>query len=197
MGRRAVIGISVVAVLVLVVALPLARRFHLVLVPSELAAKQLTPPAPADDSCDQIRRALAGSSDEKPVRNTNPFSADDVGIYRGLLERWNENSRSPLNVSNRTFPIDRDLSDCGCLKGIGLESMENAGHSFHILTRDVLRGNNIRLVEADKQAVIVQSNDPSKSINEGKSVETAADGAFSTGLFSMSEIAFDKEHRLR
>jgi hypothetical protein len=50
-------------------------------------------------------------------------------------------------------------------------------------------------VDADKQAVIVQSNDPSNSIREGKSVETAVNGAFSTGLFSMSKIAFDKEQR--
>jgi hypothetical protein len=118
-----------------------------------------------------------------------------VAIYRGILERWNSNYRSLLNVSNRTFPVDRDLLDCGCLKGIELQSIANAAHLFHILTRDVLAGKNIRLVDADKQAVIVQSNDATKSIREGKSVETAVNGAFSTGLFSMSEIAFDKEQR--
>ena len=56
-------------------------------------------------------------------------------------------------------------------------------------------GKNIRLVDADKQAVIVRSNDPNNPIREGKSVETAVNVAFSTGLFSMSEIAFDKEQR--
>jgi hypothetical protein len=196
MGRRAVVGISVIAVLALVVAIPLARRFHLsVLTPSELAPERLAPPAPPDDSCAQIQRALAGSSDKKPVRNTKPFSADEVAIYRGILERWNSNSRGLLNVSNRTFAIDRDLSDCGCLKGIEPQTIVSAAHSFRILTADVLAGENIRLVDADKQAVIVQSNDPSNSIREGKSVETAVNGAFSTGLFSMSEIAFDKEQR--
>ncbi len=51
---------------VLVVAIPLARRFHLsVLTPSELAPKRLAPPAPPDDSCAQIQRALAGSSHKK------------------------------------------------------------------------------------------------------------------------------------
>jgi hypothetical protein len=196
MGRRAVIGISVIAVFTLVVALPLAKRFNLaVLTPSELAARRLNAPAPPDDGCARIQRALAGSTDKKPTRNTNPFSADEVAIYRGILERWNSNSRSLLNVSNRTFPIDRDLPDCGCLKGKELQSIANAAHSFHILTRDVLAEKNIRLVDADNQAVIVQSNDPTKSIREGKSVETAVNGAFSTGLFSMSEIAFDKEQR--
>jgi hypothetical protein len=194
MGRRAVVGISVIAVLALVVVVPLARRFHLsVLRPSELAPKRLAPPAPPDDSCAQIQRALAGSSHKKPVRNTNPFSADEVAIYRGILERWNSNSRGLLNVSNRTYPIDRDISDCGCLKGIEPQTIVSAAHSFRILTGDVLAGKNIRLVEAEKQAVIVHSNDPNNSIREGKSVETAVNVAFSTGLFSMSEIAFDKE----
>jgi hypothetical protein len=127
--------------------------------------------------------------------NTNPFSADEVAIYRGILERCNSNSRGLLNVSNRTFPIDRDLSDCGCLKGIEPQTIVSAAHSFRILTGDVLGGNNIRLVDANKQAVIVQSNDPNNSIREGKSVKTAVNRAFSTGLFSMSEIAFDKEQQ--
>ncbi len=194
--RRAAISIAVIAVLALVVALPLARRFHLAaLEPSELAAKQPTPPAPPDDNCSQVQRTLAGSPDERPVRNTGPFSADDMAIYRGILERWNSNSRSLLNVSNKTFPIDRDLLDCGCLKGIELQSIANAAQSFHILTRDVLAGVNVRLVDADKQSAIVQSNDPTKSIRGGKSVKTAVNGAFSTALFSLSEIAFDNEHR--
>lgn len=196
MNRRAAIGISVIAALALVAVLAFARRSYLaVLTPSELATKRLIPPAPPDDSCAQIQRALADSSGKKSVRNTNPFSADDIAIYRGVLERWNSNSRILLDVSNRTVPIDRDLSDCGCLEGIELQSMANAAHSFHTLTRDVLGGKNIRLVDANKQAVIVQSNDPSKPIRESEPIETAVNGAFLTGLFSMSEIAFDKEHR--
>ena len=196
MGRRAVVGISVIAVLALVVATPLARRFHLsVLRPSELAAKRLALPAPPDDGCAQIQRALAGSAHKKPAKNTNPFSTDEVAIYRGILERWNSNSRGLLNVSNRTFPIDRNISDCGCLKGIEPQTILSAAHSFRVLTKDVLAGKNIMLVDADKQAVIVHSNDPNNSMREGKSVETAVNVAFSTGLFSMSEIAFDKEQR--
>jgi hypothetical protein len=196
MRQRAVVGIFVIVVLALVAAVPLARRFHLsVLAPSELAPKRLAPPSPPDDSCAEIQRALAGSSDKKPVRNTNLFNADEVAIYRGILDGWNTNSRGLLNVSNRTFPIDGDLSDCGCLKGIKPQTSASAAHSFRILTGDVFGRKNIRLVDAGKQALIVQSNDPSNSIRVGKSVETAVNGAFSTGLFSVSEIAFDKEER--
>src|SRR5260370_20205836 len=135
MGRRAAIGISAIAVLALVLALSLTGRFHLAVpTPSELAPKRLAPPAQPDDTCAQIQRALAGSSGEKPVRNTNPFSADEVTIYQGVLEHWNSNSRSMLSVSNRTFPIDHDFSDFGCLKGIDLQNIANAAHSFRKLT---------------------------------------------------------------
>src|SRR5258706_561089 len=97
-------------VLALLLVLPLASRLQMsVLTPSELAAKGLLAPAPPDDSCDQIERVFAKFPLEKPVRNTNPFGADDVAIYKAILELRNSNSRSPLNVSNRTFPMDRDL----------------------------------------------------------------------------------------
>jgi hypothetical protein len=152
MGRHAVVGISVIAVLALVVAIFLARRFHLsVLTPSEFAPKRLARPASPDDGCAQIQRALADSSHKKPVKNTNPFSADEIAIYRGILERWNSNSRGLLNVSSRTSPIDRDISDCGCLKGIEPQTIVSAAHSFRILTGDVLAGKNIRLVDAESE----------------------------------------------
>jgi hypothetical protein len=196
MKRRAVMGIAVLAVLAVLTAIPLARRSRLaILTPSELAAKRLTPPAPPDDPCAQIQRALAGSSHEKPTKSANPLSADDVAVYRSILEHWNSKSRGLLNVSNRTFPIDSDLSDCSCLKAIELQNIANATRSFHVLTGDLFSGRNVRLVDANKQAAIVRSNDPSNSMEDGRSVEAAVNRAFSNGLFSISEIAFDSDHR--
>jgi hypothetical protein len=194
--RRTIIGLTVMVVLALLLVLPLASRLQIsALTPSELAAKGLLVPAPPDDSCDQIERAFAKFPVEKPVRNTNPFGADDVAIYKAIIELWNSNSRSLLDVASRTFPMDRDLSDCVCLKAIPLPNIANAARSFRTLTRDVLGGKNIRIVDPDTQALIVQTNDPSHPIREGKSIRTAVDRAFSTGLFSLSEIAFDKDHR--
>jgi hypothetical protein len=50
-------------------------------------------------------------------------------------------------------------------------------------------------VDADEQSTLVTKNDPGNSIRNGKSVETAVAEAFATGLFSLSEIDFDREHR--
>jgi len=76
-----------------------------------------------------------------------------------------------------------------------VQSFVSASHSFHYLTRAVFPERNIRLVDADKQLTTIQSNDPQNGIAAGKSVEKAVNHAFASGLFSMSEIAFDRDHR--
>jgi len=196
MKRYLAVGISAIAVLALMGTIFVARHLGLqALTASELASKQLVPPAPPDDNCNQLQRALAGYPKSKPARSANPFGTDDMAIYLSVLERWNSGSRGPSNVSNRTYPIEREISDCGCLKGIELQSIANAAKSFRVLTNGLLGGKNIRLVDAGRQAMIVQDNDPGKSMREGVSVPAAVSRAFSTGLFSMSEIAFDKDHR--
>jgi hypothetical protein len=52
----------------------------------------------------------------------------------------------------------------------------------------------MKLVDPRVQSGIVRSNDPSNTIRDGKPVKDAVEAAFASGLFSMSEIAFDKEH---
>jgi hypothetical protein len=41
----------------------------------------------------------------------------------------------------------------------------------------------------------VHDNDPRNWIGKGNSVESAVNNAFDSGLFSLSQIAFDKQHR--
>jgi hypothetical protein len=91
-------------------------------------------------------------------------------------------------------PPSIDLSNCSCLEDIPAESLIGASRSFHVLTPDVLAGKNVRLANPSNQARIVSSNDPSTTISRGKPVHEAVEDAFSTGLFSMSEIAFDNEY---
>jgi hypothetical protein len=86
------------------------------------------------------------------------------------------------------------LSRNECLQGIQLENLSAVSHSFHELTPDVLAGTNARLVDPKKHAKTAHANDPDKTIREGKSVEDAVRNAFAAGLFSLSEIAFDKDH---
>jgi hypothetical protein len=198
MNRRAIIGISAVIALVLVIALFTSIRFRSAdLTPAELASRQPSPPRSFADDCSEIRRGLANTGD-KTVENTAPLSADEVGIYRSVIQRWMSNARKSLNVSGRTFPLDETssrLSECECLTGIEVQSIVSAAHTFRTLTQDVLPAKNMRLVHASTQGAVVESNDPGSSIKKGKPVKGVVGNAFATGLFSLSEIAFDNQHR--
>jgi len=185
------------------IALFASRYYRLeVLTPAELAPKQPRPPEPPED-CTEIRRAMALSArslvsgQEKPIKITTPLGADETAIYRAVIRQWSSNEPAVLHVSGETFPIDAtsfsDRAECGCLSGLSVESLLRASHSFHILTPSDLPGKGIRLVQPDKQRSIVARNDPDTTVREERSVNDAVENAFANGLFSMSEIVFDKE----
>jgi hypothetical protein len=138
--------------------------------------------------------------DDKPTKSTKPLTPDEIGIYKVVLAHYSSKEAGMLNVSIRTFPLDPESdrngrSKGGCLQDMELENLTSASRTFHELTPDVLSGKNMKLVDPKKHAQVVRSNDPDKTMRHGKSVESAVASAFATGLFSMSEIAFDKERR--
>ena len=134
---------------------------------------------------------------DKPVRAATPLSADEVAIYAAVLRYYSDNHDIALNVSQNTYPLDLNSPmnhlQAECLKGIQLENLAIVSRSFHQLPPDVLPGKRMKLVDPKKQARIVHSNDPSNTIHKGAPVKDAVESAFSTALFSISEIAFDKE----
>lgn len=138
-------------------------------------------------------------NNREPLKATAPLSADEVAIYRAVLQQSSSDQAGILHVSITTYPLDPDSPNSGlttpaCLKGIQLENLTEASHSFHDLLPDVLVGKGMTLVDPKRQAKIVHSNDPSNTIRNGKAIDNAVADAFATALFSMSEIAFDKEH---
>ena len=135
---------------------------------------------------------LSGVASDKPSKASSPLSSDEVAIYREIL---NEQITTPLSVASETTPFDARSANGDCLGDIKLENVSAASNSFHELTEEVVSKANARLVDPKKQFKIARANDPDKTMKEGNSVEDAVRGAFVTGLFSMSEIAFDKEHR--
>jgi hypothetical protein len=165
------------------------------------------PPQRFTEGCSEVKQAQAlsslspGSNQERPSKRTTRLSADEIAVYRAVIKRWVGHERESLNVSSTTFPLDASssesgLSDCACLQGVLLEDLSNPFHSFRDLTSDVLPGKSMRLVDAKRQAGIVHANDPGTAIGEGKSVKNAVNDALATGLFSMSEIAFNADHQL-
>jgi len=100
-------------------------------------------------------------------------------------------------VTNKTLPLDAmsSHSSCECLEDLDVQNIVSASHSFHYLTRDAFPERGIRLVDAENQFVAIQTNDPHHGMAAGKSIQKAVDDAFSSGLFSVSEISFDRDHR--
>jgi len=127
------------------------------------------------------------------------LSADEIAIYKAVLEKYGDKDTGNLNVSRTTYPLNLDAFASGlkspdCLGEIQLENLSVVAHSFHDLPPEVLTGSSMKLVDPKQQAKIVHSNDPSRTIRNGTPVDNAVRGAFATALFSMSEIAFDKDH---
>jgi hypothetical protein len=81
------------------------------------------------------------------------------------------------------------------LNGVELDNLATVSHSYHELPSEVLPFTAMKLVDPKTHARIVHSNDPSNTIRKGRPVKDPVEAAFNTALFSMSEIAFDKEHR--
>jgi hypothetical protein len=142
---------------------------------------------------------LSRGSDEEPIKSNTPLSADEIEIYRVLLEQYASKESGYLNISSRTYPLDAKSHRNGltpdCLRGIELENLANLARSFHDLLIEVVDGKRMRLVDPKKQAKIVRDNDPDNTMRRGLSAAKAVRQAYSTALFSLSEIAFDKEHR--
>jgi hypothetical protein len=195
-----------VAALAAVAGIWLSRHTRIAaLTPAELApwVHAPTPPHRITKGCPEVKQALAlsssssGSGHEQPIKNTTPLDADEIAIYRTVLERRLSQGWTSLNVSDVTYLLDltSDQSgmNCDCLQDIYLQD-SSAFHAFHELTADILPGKKMVLVDPAKQATIVRANDPDRTMRMGKTADEAVNNTFATGLFSLSEIAFDRSH---
>ncbi len=141
-----------------------------------------------------------GSNNSKPAKSTTPLSADEIAVYKALLRTYGGDKSAGLNVSVMTYPLDPNASTTGfdqpqCLNGVQLDNLAAVSHSYHELSPEVLPSRAMKLVDPKSHSRIVRSNDPGNTIRKGKPVKDAVEAAFNGALFSMSEIAFDKEHR--
>jgi hypothetical protein len=146
----------------------------------------------------ELPYTIASSDSTKPAKSTSPLSVDEIAIYKSVLRTYSDDRDASLNVSAKTYPLDPSAVTTGfnqaqCLNGIQLENLSTVSHSYHELPQEVLPSKTMKIVDPEAQARIVHSNDPRKTISKGKPVKDAVQSAFTTGLFSISEIAFDKE----
>lgn len=144
---------------------------------------------------------VAQVEEPKPQVSKEPLTADQIAIYRAVLKQYLGPDQTPLNLANRTEPIQVPDAPAECLKGITLEKPPSPP-VIHALDSSLAEPP-VVLVDPNQQRKKVHENDPGNLAREGvngrsptqKEVEEAVNKAFSTGLFTLSEILFDKDHR--
>jgi hypothetical protein len=83
----------------------------------------------------------------KPLKVTTPLSADEMAIYRAVLQQNSSDEGGTLHVSRTTYPLNPEsptsaLTTSGCLKGIQLEDLATIFHSSPGFTNG--KGNDAR-----------------------------------------------------
>ena len=82
---------------------------------------------------------------------------------------------------------------CQCLRSVEAESLFAVSHSVHNLTPAVLPLHNMKLMDTDERTSVVARRNGGDSIDDSDPARLAmADVA--SGIFALSEIAFDKQH---
>jgi hypothetical protein len=148
------------------------------------------------------------AQDAKPKLEVSKarLTAEQVAVYRAVLKDYIKGGDGSLNIANKTVPLDQSeiKSGDGCLRGIELEKTTQARSAVHVMDSSVLISAKMVLVDPDKQKDKIDQNDPSRlirgAIEEGEKVREEQIGdsvkqAFQTGLFTFSEIVFDRQHQ--
>jgi len=138
-------------------------------------------------------------SEPKPTLSNEPLTAEQVAVYSAFLKVYDYGSDTNLNVANVTDPLDLSMFEMkegrGCLKGIFFGNLKQARSVVHRMDSAFANTSKITLVDPEKQSEVVKENDPQKALLHGeKDLDKAVDTAFATGLFTFSEIVFDKKH---
>jgi hypothetical protein len=156
-----------------------------------------------------LAMSIAGATQEnapKPKLSKDLLTAEQIAVYRAVLQDYTKGSDGALNIANETEPLDQHKSsfDKSCVKGIEMEIAENSAPTVHRVDASVTLGKRFVLVDPDQQGKKIEENDPQKlmkrAIDDGekvtdKQLQDSLKDAFASGLFTFTEIAFDKQHR--
>jgi hypothetical protein len=146
--------------------------------------------------------SAAAKKESKPVLSKDPLTAEQIAVYRAALENYTQGEDTALHIAIVTEPFGDSMSgNRSCLGDLGVQSEKAT--LVHRLDPAVALSPKMVLVDPDHQNKVVDKNDPGNAIHgavkkgeplSDKQVEESVKQAFSTGLFTFSEIVFDKDH---
>ena len=145
--------------------------------------------------------ATAQENAPKPTVSGAPLTSEQIAVYRAVLSTYLKGSDRVLNVANLTEPLDRP--DTACFSGLNLEVATGTASVIHRISPAIVADKRVVLVDPDRQQKIIKKNDPEslmrKAIEDHEQItdeqlDKSLKRAFGSGLFTLSEIGFDREH---
>ena len=139
-------------------------------------------------------------NESKVVVSLSPLTAEQLSVYRAVLAGWVSQDTPSVNLADRTVPLGGTdpANEIGrsCGKGFDLEPVSpTMVHQFQVGDLAQLGSSKIALVGEKRGEKAVRDNDPWQSIQKGRSIDDSVRNGFAHGLFTLSEIQFDREHK--
>ena len=148
--------------------------------------------------------AIAQEYPPKPVLSTSPLTADEVAIFRAVLKDYLKGSRGIMLLNNTTVRVDGSPTSVRtCSDEISAKPDPQSINVVHRIDQSVVAGLHVELADPGAQEKEIEANDPQTlirgAIDEGRPVTTkqiddSLTKAFSSALFTLSEIVFDSKH---
>jgi len=155
-----------------------------------------------------ILTAFSQDDSRKPEVSKTPLSPEQIFVYRAVLADYVKNDPAPsLNIAKRTEPFGSggflDDNDDKCIAHFKRQRPTKL-LTVHQLSGKVPLSPKMILVDPDRQSALVKQNDPQQLIHRvidghdalsDKELGESVTRAFATGLFTFSEVVFDKRHK--
>ena len=117
------------------------------------------------------------------------LTAKQISVYKTFLKDYLSGSNSSINLASTTSPFEPDKDDLqGCLIGFPHASGSREIHKLP----DSFVNDRVHFVNPATYKV-AQMGD---FMRQGEDLDTAVQSAFDHGLMSLSEVVFDRGHKL-
>jgi hypothetical protein len=142
----------------------------------------------------------------QPSVSRDPMTDEQIAVYRAVLQDYLKDSKDSLNLADKTEVMEGGWTsfDGTCPKNRDLEATQTSGPLVHRFSAAAVLDKRIVIVDPSEQQKKIDKGDPQnlmmRAIDDHVSVsDTELDDsikqAFKNGVFTLSEIVFDKKHQ--
>ena len=140
-----------------------------------------------------------------PKLSSESLTKEQVAVYRAVLQDFLGDSKNTLNLANTTEPLEQPAAPPGrgCPKTSSPQVPDASVPVVHRLDPAVTLNLKVDLVNPERLKEKIKTGDPAilmKRVIDGrenvpkKEIDDATERAVRNGLFTLSEVVFNKEH---